>query len=155
MARGVIGLIDSRIFVQTTVKSCHNIVCFVSAAIGWHFFLYLFFRKVLHIKRFVYICQTNAQTNNTVMSKLHLDYETTSATVEIEAQYRLNVISEIHEDGSSSLSIKIKIAALTVIRAYDDNENKLTEQEVNSLMFKHQHVIMNLAQMQIMEGRFK
>jgi hypothetical protein len=88
------------------------------------------------------------------MSKLHLDYETLQATVEIEAQYTLNVISEL-QDGSSSLSIKIKIAELTVIRAYDDNENKLTEQEVNSLMFKHQHDIMNLAQMQIMEGLIK
>ena len=88
------------------------------------------------------------------MSKLHLDYETTSATVEIEAQYTLNVISEL-QDGSSSLSIKIRISKLNVIRAYDDNENKLTEQEVNRLMFKHQHDIMSLAQMQIMEGLIK
>jgi hypothetical protein len=88
------------------------------------------------------------------MSKLHLDYETLQATVEIEAEYTLNVISELH-DGASSLSIKIKISELTVIRAYDDNENKLTEQEVNRLMFKHQHDIMNLAQMQIMEGLIK
>jgi hypothetical protein len=88
------------------------------------------------------------------MSKLHLDYETLQATVEIEAEYTLNVISELY-DGASSLSIKIKIAELTVIRAYDDNENKLTEQEVNRLMFKHQHDIMNVAQMQIMEGLIK
>ena len=94
---------------------------------------------------------TNKQT---VMSKLHLDYETEQATVEIEAEYTLNVISEL-QDGASSLSIKIKISELNVIRAYDDNDNKLTEQEVNRLMFKHQHDIMSLAQMQILEGLIK
>jgi hypothetical protein len=88
------------------------------------------------------------------MSKLHLDYETLQATVEIEAEYTLNVISEL-QDWESSLSIKINISELRVIRSYDDNDNKLTDQEIHRIMFKHQHDIMSLAQMQIMEGLIK
>lgn len=88
------------------------------------------------------------------MSKLQLDYDTPRANVEIEAEYTFSVISEL-QDGSSSLSIKITIASIRVISAHDEDDNKLTDQEVERIMFKHRKDIMKEVEMQILEGVIK
>ena len=113
------------------------------------YFLYLFFRKVLHIKRFVYICQTNAQTNNTVMATLHFEFEKYDLTFELEVKYTLNIVSSIGT--TSNVTIGIACEAFICNRAYDGADNNLQEAEINDVFQRDSFEIARKAHRLILE----